>query len=199
MPIEVAPELDLDAFPGEEALLAEVSNLEKQLVSVVTLTSSLWNWDKIKGLLLALRAANIAPVLLLRRGDDSLEDDELAVVLEFLRVNDQFLLHNFLELCGEWVPQNALPLLQNEAKIELKWFKEWSVAVSDPNYPGLPWRRFIRKINGENYAFVIRFLELIQAPSSAENNERLKAHLKAFLEEKKKVVNIFPKRFNRSH
>jgi len=165
-------------------------------------TASVTNWDKIREMLMGLRSANISPILQLRRADALLDDEELTYIFTFLKQWDQFLLVNFLEICGEWVPQDFQQRFSVEAKTELRWFKEWATAASDPRihkYPGLPWRSFMRKINSENHAFALRFLELVAAPATDEIKATLQTLLLEFLEAKKKVVCVFPKRWNRLH
>lgn len=200
MSIEPIVEVDLDTYPDEATLLAQASTLESQRLSVVSLTASLESWEKLTSFLCALRSANISPILQIRRGEELLEDEEILYVFSFLRSWDQFLLGNFMEICGEWVPALYQPLLQIEAKTELKWFKEWSLAASDPRihkYPGLPWRSFMRKINTENHRFAAQFLELTANAATPENLKIMDTHIRAFLEAKKKVVCVFPKRWSR--
>ncbi len=200
MSIEPTPDVDLDVLG--ERLALHLSTIEKQNVSVVHVTASISNWDRIKETLLQLRSANISPILHLRRGESLLEDEEIIYLFTFLRQWDQFLLVNFMEICGEWIPPEYQEKFRFEAKTELKWFKEWATAASDPRihkYPGLPWRSFMRKINTENFQFATKFLELVAAPSTDEARSQLQREIKAFLENKKKVVCVFPKNWNRLH
>src|SRR5690606_9168858 len=116
-----------------------------------------------------------------------------------LRDWDQLFVENFLAVCEAWVPQEFQQALRTEAKIELKWAKEWMTAASDQRihkYPGLPWRSFLRKIMAENYDFAMKFLELTAAAATDENVKKMVAHIQGFLEAKKKVVCVFPKRWN---
>jgi hypothetical protein len=48
---------------------------------------------------------------------------------------------------------------------------------------------------GENYRFAVRFLELAAAPATEENLAAITKHIVEFVETKKKVVCIFPKKF----
>ena len=91
--------------------------------------------------------------------------------------------------------------MQTEAKIELKWFREWLMAASDSRihkYPGMPWRSFIRKVVGENYTFACTFLELVASTATPENREYLQLLMKGFLESKKKFICTFPKRWGKT-
>ena len=199
---DALPTVDLDTVANEEAMRVALARLEEEGSSLVEVKGSIAQWDRIREAMMVLRASNLSTCLLLRRGDSALDDEELEVVFGYLKLWDQFTLHNFLELCSDRLPQGALAPLRTEAKFELKWFREWSTAATDERlhkYPGLPWRRFIRKITAENHAFVTKFLELIQAPKTDENLEALKILFQGFLAEKKKVVNLFPKRWNRAH
>lgn len=200
MSIEIAvPEVDLDPLENG-ALIDRLHDLEKQAYPLVTLTSSVNDFEKIRTSLLALRSSGMSAMLLLKRGQDLLEDEEIQAIFTYLRDWDQLLLHNVLELIEGWVPAAFLPRLQSEAKLELKWFKEWWMAMSDPRihkYPGLPWRRFVRKVVGENYDFAVRFLYLVALPATPENIEEVQHHFNSFLESKKKVLSIFPKKWSK--
>lgn len=200
MSIEPIPELNLDQLPTNSAWLEEISALEKRNSPLVTLVSSPDRWDTIQEFLLALRSSNVSAVLLLQRGDFMMEDEEAIIIFTFLRDWDQLLLHNFLEICEGWVPQEYQAKLRTEAKIELKWFQEWLMAASDiriHKYPGLPWRSFVRKIVGENFAFATEFIRLNSLPSTPENRVALDRLIRNFLEAKKKVVCVFPKRWGK--
>lgn len=167
---------------------------------LIHLTGSIANWESIQNSLLILRASNKSALLHLKRGVDFLEDDEIQYLFSTLRDWDQLTVENFMEICGEWVPQEFQPILKNEAKIEQKWTEEWLTASTDEKiakYPGLPWRSFIRKTIGENYQFAVRFLELAAAPATEENVALMVSHIKAFLEAKKKVVCVFPKKWGK--
>ncbi|MEZ4749966.1 MAG: hypothetical protein R3B54_04885 [Bdellovibrionota bacterium] len=142
-------------------------------------------------MMLALRAANIAPLMLV---EQPLELPDRAIVRDSvtqLRDWDQLSLQNLFKLCALWIPENFHGALENEARVELKWFKEWVGASQDPRlaHSGLPWRQFIRKTVAENYAFACAVLEAetVVDPSAVE----------AFLNQKKQAVCIFPKRWRR--
>lgn len=199
MSIEGIPEINLDTLKEGGDLFKEVS--EGQEEKLVTLTASLDHFERVITSLMTLRAANVSAILYLKKPESFLEDEELKNLFKYLKNWDQLFLHNFLELCGDWVPENFQNVLRNEAKIELKWAKEWLTASADQRihkYPGLPWRSFIRKIIGENYQFAVRFIDLTALPGTPENLEAMNLHLKAFLETKKKVVCVFPKKWGKT-
>lgn len=198
MSIEPTPEINVDSESSLDAL-SRFSVPEKEAVPLVTVTGSVESWEKIKETLCTLRAVNVSSVLHIKR-DRDLDDDEIIFLFSFLRDWDQLFLHNFLEICGEWVPQEFQTTLLNESKIEQKWIKEWLTANSDQRiykYPSLPWRSFIRKIVGENYDFAMVFMMLAASPATDENVKAMHDHIKAFLEIKKKVVCVFPKRWGK--
>ncbi len=179
---------------------AQVSKAGESDKPLIHLSGSIENWERIQNSLLILRASNKAVLLHLKRGEDFLEDEEIQFLFSMLRDWDQLTIENFMEICGEWVPQEFQPLLRNETKIEQKWAEEWLVASCDEKfykYPGLPWRSFIRKTIGENFTFAIRFLELAAAPATEENVVLMHDHIKKFLEAKKKVVCVFPKKWGK--
>jgi hypothetical protein len=201
MSIETIPEVNLDDWQ-ETTLITEVSGFEQNSQSLVTLHASVGQWDKIRTTLCALRSSNISAILLLRKTDAFLEDEEILNIFAFLLEFDQLTVQNFLELCNDWVPTTYQPVLRNEAKTELKWFKEWSMASCDTRlhkYPGLPWRSYIRKIVRENYGFATNFLHLASLAATPENIQAMQTHLSSFLETKKKVVCLFPKKWNQTH
>ncbi|NBX93705.1 MAG: hypothetical protein EB078_02375 [Proteobacteria bacterium] len=196
--IEGIPELNVDSGLEQEEIEKQISEFEKKQSPLIGLQASLDNWKKIQSAICALRSANVSALLELRKSNEALEDDELIYVFGILRDWDQLYIQNFLELCGDWVPQEFQEILKNEAKIELKWAKEWLTAATDQRitkYPTLPWRSFTRKIVGENYQFAVKFLELAAAPATPENLTAIHAHIKSFVESKKKVVCVFPKKW----
>lgn len=198
MATEQTPEINLDAT--QATLLHDVESVEKSSPTLVTLNGSVESWEKMMSVLLTLRASNISAVLMLKKSENFLEDEEIQFLFSFLRDWDQLFLNNFLQICEEWVPKEFQETLRTEAKIELKWAREWLMASSDQRihkYPGLPWRRFIRKIVDENYAFATRFLELAAAPATSENVQAMIVHIQQLLEAKKKVISIFPKRWSK--
>ena len=201
MSIEVTPEIDVDSLQDVDAneYLKRFSQSADDSPTLVTVTGSVGSWEKVKETLFALRSANISPILHLK-ADTELDDEEIVFLFSFLRDWDQLFLHNFLEICGDWVPKEFQAALQNESKIELKWVSEWLTANSDQRiykYPGLPWRSFVRKIVGENYDFAMVFMMLAASAATDENVKSMHDHIKAFLEIKKKVVCVFPKRWGK--
>lgn len=197
MSIESMPEINVDGSQQLSEVLTTFTEKESPLL--VNVTGSVQSWEKIKDTLCDLRAANISPILHIKAGV-TLDDDEIIFLFSFMRDWDQLYLHNFLEICGEWVPKEFQPVLQTESKIEMKWISEWLTANGDQRiykYPSLPWRSFIRKIIGENYNFALVFLMLAAAPATEENVKAMHEHIKAFLEIKKKVVCVFPKRWGK--
>ena len=168
---------------------------------VLTLTSSADNWDRIRSVLCSLRASNASGLLLLKKPEDVLEDEEIVVILDFLREWDQLLLHNVLGLCANCIPAIFMPHLELEAKNELKWFREWLTALCDPRiyrYPGLPWRSFVRKISAENHAFGLKLLDLVSRPASSDNIQAVQNLFSEFLENKRKVICVFPTNWGRT-
>jgi hypothetical protein len=200
MSTDTTPEINADAVKENAELLSELSLAERNQTPIVTLRGSIENWERIKTFLFASRASNVAALFLLNKPEGFLEDEEITYLFGFLRDWDQLFVENFLAVCEAWVPQEFQEALRTEAKIELKWAKEWMTANSDQRihkYPGLPWRSFLRKIMAENFAFAMKFLELTAAPATDENVKKMVAHIQAFLEAKKKVVCVFPKRWNK--
>lgn len=201
MSIEPTPRLELDQFLGEEAILSHIQTFEGKPIPLVILIASVESLVRVKATLNGLRALNISALLQLSPASVPLTDDELEVVFQFLLQCDQLILHNWLELCRDRVPPAYLSLLQTESKIELKWFQEWQMAASDTRihkYPTLPWRSYIRKIVRENYKFVSAFLPLVQPETLEANGPVLQQLVRTFLDEKKKVVCIFPKRWGKA-
>ena len=191
-------EINADEITENAALLSELSLAEKNQTPIVTLVGSIESWERIKTFLFASRASNVAALFLLKKPEGFLEDEEIQYLFGFLRDWDQLFVENFLSVCEAWVPQEFQQALKTEAKIELKWAKEWMTAASDQRihkYPGLPWRSFLRKIMAENFDFAMKFLELTAAPATDENVKKMVTHIQSFLEAKKKVVCVFPKRW----
>lgn len=195
MPIEVLPpnlsSLSLDSFEEDTDLLAQAELLYEGNPSVVFLQSDLIHADRMKRVLLALRAADI-PTILLVRSREPLVMSAAFQQLEFLKQWDQCSLINVMQICQNAIPERFSSVLTAEAKIELKWLQEWWSASQGPRmarYPGLPWRSFIRKINSENFQFA---RELI-----SEGDSDLDERMKTFLTNKKKVVCVFPKRWGK--
>lgn len=200
MTIEGLSHFELDQLknPAEFSKTVEACEEKKEALVVLSASVSIESLDRVVLSLMALRASNISAILQLKKPESFLEDDELVALFGFLKEWDQLFLFNFMEICGDWVPADFQAALTNEAKIEVKWAREWLTANSDPKiykYPSLPWRSFLRKIIGENHGFVARFLELTTLPGTPENIKAMTDHIKAFLEAKKKVVCVFPKKW----
>ncbi|MBM4316883.1 MAG: hypothetical protein FJ116_05325 [Deltaproteobacteria bacterium] len=199
MSIESMPEINVDQSQQLGEMVQSFSQPDGEVPLLVNITGSVQSWEKIKDLLCGLRAVNISPILHIK-GGVPLDDDEIIFLFSFLRDWDQLFLHNFLEICGEWVPKEFQTVLQNESKIEMKWISEWLTANGDQRiykYPSLPWRSFIRKIIGENYQFALVFLMMAAAPATDENVKAMHDHIRAFLEAKKKVICVFPKKWGK--
>ena len=197
MSTEPLPEIDLDTT--EVAAITD-SQQPKDPSSLLLLNGSVENIERIARALLNLRSENRSALLLLRKPDFPLEDDEVRALFQVLRDTDQLTLQNILSLCEDWIPRAFTATLQNEAKIEMKWFREWLTALNDSRihkYPTVPWRSFIRKIISENYAFATKFLELVALPANPENLGAVQNHFNQFFEAKKKVVCLFPKRWEK--
>jgi hypothetical protein len=198
--IEGLPELNVDETNEGMELEKQISEFEKTQAPLVGVQASIRNWDKIEAAICSLRSANVSALLALRKTGEVLEDEEILYLFGVLRDWDQLTLQNFLEVCGDWIPQEFQETLKTEARIELKWAKEWLTAASDQRitkYPALPWRSFTRKIVTENYQFAVKFLELAAAPATPENLAAIHKHITDFVEAKKKVVCIFPKKWKR--
>lgn len=194
--IEGLPELNVEG--STSGLEEQISQFEKSQAPLVGIQASIHDFQKVEEAICSLRSRNVSALLALRKPGETLEDEEILGLFGVLRDWDQLTLQNFLEVCGDWVPQEFQETLKSEAKIELKWAKEWLTATTDQRitkYPALPWRSFTRKIMGENYRFAVRFLELAAAPATEENLSAMKKHILEFVETKKKVVCIFPKKF----
>lgn len=197
MSIEELPNIDLDFHPDSLA-----SSVPASSNRVVTLRFSIDHWEKLVPTLCSLRSSHVSAIALLKPSEAELDDEEYIPFFTLLYEWDQLLLHNFLELCGSWVPNEFLPSLRTEATMELKWFREWLSAISDPEihkYPALPWRSFIRKTVRENYDFAKRFVELAQSPATEGNKQVMKDLLTGLLIKKKKVLCVFPKNWGRSN
>ncbi|MCB0403671.1 MAG: hypothetical protein KDD51_02725 [Bdellovibrionales bacterium] len=185
------PELLVDNLKSEEELLAEVSVLESESLPILYLRVAFESLGRVRRMMLALRAANIAPLMLIEKPLELPDREIVRDAVTKLRDWDQLLLQNLFRMSATWIPENFHAALENEARVELKWFKEWVGASQDPRlaHSGLPWRQFIRKTVAENFAFGCAVLEAdaMVAPEVVE----------AFLNQKKQAVCIFPKRWRR--
>ncbi len=194
--------IDLDTLVDETTLFQTAPESADAPPRLRRLTFSVENWERLKTLMLELRSENVAVILLLKKRvetDAPVPEAVLTDIFTHLRMWDQFTLHNLLELCGAWFTPRVLSPLTAEARIEMKWFEEWSTAATDTRlhkYPTLPWRRFIRKATTENYAF---FTKLLAEWGSGDPDEEKKVEsvVAEFLREKRKAVNIAPKRFKK--
>lgn len=195
---EKVPQLNLDEISGTEALKEQIASFEAVDVPLVNVISTLDSWEWIGECLLSLRAANIAALLLLKGSDAELEEGQITHIISKLKNWDQLLVHNFMEICADRIPEQYRQPLVNESKFEIKWFTEWLVASSDSrihNYPGLPWRSYIRKIVRENFDFASHFLNREQGePADIEDTQKT---VRDFLEKKKQVICVFPKQWRR--
>ncbi len=189
---------DLDAI-ADSALLPAMEAGEDGNRALVRLSGSVAVWDRLKILMPQLRASGVAVVLSLKKGTAEISEERLTEIFSCLKLWDQFTLQNLLELSGHWLLPQFFTPLQQESRLEMKWFEEWSTAAADTRlhkYPNLPWRRFIRKANDENYHFFTKLLTEWGVGSDDEE-VRVGSVVAEFLKEKRKAVNIFPKRFNK--
>ena len=188
----------------EEAnLLSEVHFFETQssttVSALVYVESSMVNRERIQATFLTFRASNIPAILLIKPITPHPSLEALSSFFMFLRDWDQLTLHNIVQLCGDYVPEQYRSVLRTEARIEMKWFQEWLTASHDSRiskYPGLPWRSFIRKTVQENYTFAQDFLQLLTI-DEGERESTLSPFINDFLRNKKKAISIFPKRWSK--
>ncbi len=199
MSIDRHPVVDLDHLVDEATLFGAAVLAPDAPPALLRLAFTLAQWDRVKTLMPRLRSENVAVILLLKKGEADIAEERLTEVFAHLRLWDQFTLTNLLELCGGWFTPRLLGPLQQEAKIELKWFEEWSTASTDSRlhkYPTLPWRRFIRKATTENYQFFTKVLEQ-WGNGDSDEEKKVESVVAEFLREKRKAVNIAPKRFKK--
>jgi hypothetical protein len=178
---------DIDLHSSKE-LIAQSKKWAKEDLKVIPLSTSVRAWKETRAALLELRALGYSALVHLKEGEENSESFE---VLEELCAWDQLSLRNVLVLMRKKIPESFFESLRLEAKIEEKWFSEWNQALQDPRlhkYPGLPWRRFIRKANREN----LDFAKKIEAVSGGDCENAVTE----FLLLKKKAVNIFPKKWS---
>lgn len=198
MSTEPTAHFDLESLADDGAVLAALSSTEADDRPLIRLVGGVGQWERIKQLMPQLRSANVAVCLSFKKGGE-VSEETLTEIFAHLRLWDQFTLHNLLELSGQWLAPQFLKALSQEARFETKWFEEWSTAAADTRlhkYPNLPWRRFIRKANHENYQFFTTLLEE-WGKGTDDEEARVGAVVAAFLKEKRKAVNIAPKRFNK--
>lgn len=171
---------------------------DKSSHGIVYLEAELASFDRARSSLCLLRASNLSPILLLKVVEPPPTDIEIETVIPFLRDWDQLFLFNILALFQSRLPVGLLRDLEIEAKIELKWFREWLVANQDPRlsrYPGLPWRSFIRKVIQENFAFC---QTLMQVEDVEAERASLENTVRGFLKSRKKAICFFPKKWSQS-
>ena len=179
---------NLEKLPAGKSIAEYINELEAEGQGLFTFKAQVQSWEKVRDALLACRSANLGVLYLVSPPERPLQDEELAFIIDFLVECDQLSLTNLLVLMGDKLPVPFRSQLESEAKIERKWLEEWLLAASAQEihkYPGLPWRSFIRKIVQENGDFA----ESVLAGHLEES------YLNDFLEKKKKVVCIFPKRW----
>lgn len=184
---------------GGEAFREQVERLEAGPPSLVLLSAELGQLEALREALCTLRAANLPTVVSVRPVDRAPSKVELATTIQLLRDWDQLSLENLLSVASSWIPAKFLEPLQQEAKIESKWMKEWLRAVHDPRIakvPGLPWRSYLRKTVGENFLFADALLERDPMGEGGENE--MEFLFRVFLDRKKQAVNVFPKRWRRN-
>lgn len=181
--------LSLDGLKPS-ALKKQIAQLEKKKASLITLGTSALDWEEVQGTLCSIRASGLSVLLLVEPASHDRSPEETLLLLSNLRSWDQLLLRNLLQVASHQIEAKFLPFLQQEAKIEMKWFQEWQTALTDPRihrYPGLPWRSFLRKVNAENFAFAKALLEGRGSDDSL---------LESFLKSKRKTICIFPKNWS---
>ena len=186
-----------------EVLLARIDQIESHdPFSLVTLDVSVAAWQACSVVLSRIRSASLPALVKLHRNDWICETGEVAFLLKALREWDQLTVHNCLALLGDYLPKGSVAALESESKVEMKSFQEWVVAANDPRihkYPILPWRSFIRKVVAENYEFASGVLDLVYLyGEGCEASVDLVKLIESFLNSKKKVLCLFPKRWGRS-
>jgi len=190
--------ISIDDIASDEDLLAEVSEIEKEERSLIKIEARPEQWDRVKKLLLSLRASNISAMVLLKRSP-SIKMQEIVSWIEFLRDWDQLFVHNIIELLGSKLSEKLNIELRKEVPIELKWFREWFIASTNTDinkYPGLPWRSYIRKIIGENYQFASELARRISQGATFADIDDLG---RQFLADRKQVLCIFPKKWGKQN
>ena len=201
MAIETLPEVkvNLNEVDIDDSFYDEVAPLENSESFLVYLRGNISHMDKLKKALGILRASNASSIFLLEPESANASPKEIVEVIKNLREWDQLLLHNLLQLLTDWIPEKYRESLRQEAKTELKWYREWAIASFDTHIykiPTLPWRSYIRKIINENYNFAVAFMKLLTAtPRLPEPDTDIL--IRAFLDRKKKVVCVFPKKWSK--
>lgn len=184
---------------ADEALAKTARSFASLQPPICQLTCSPWEMSRLTEFLCRLRSEGVAALVHIKAPSERVQDEVLEDVFSTLRNFEQLLLKNILELCLDWIPAEYHTVLKQESKTELKWFEQWQAAAHDVRihkYPILPWRSFLRKINTENYIFARELMSLSELPNTPQNKEAMRLLLQRFLEEKKKTICIFPKRWN---
>lgn len=198
MSTDAESQLDFDKL-ADSSFEETIEELRGKTPPLCTLICSPHSVARLKDFLCRLRAEGVAALVVLREGEKSPNQAEILTIFETLRDFDQLLLRNVLQLSGSLIPKESLEALRQEAKTELKWFEQWQTASHDARihrYPTLPWRSFLRKINAENFQFIVDLMQLSLNKPSAESKAKISEHIKLFLDAKKKTICIFPKRWN---
>lgn len=171
---------ELDAYLGVE-----------DASRVVTVRASLERWDDLVRALCELRGRGVlAQVDLV--GPVTLAEATLLDHFRFLAAWDQCSLGNVLGIVDRWLPDAHRQALQQEARFEARFFREWATAAVEPRlarYPALPWRRFLRNVNEENYRFAEACILQQNDPPA------LLAAIERLMEAKRRTVNLFPKKW----
>lgn len=158
--------------------------------------------SELGSVLCAFRARNVSVLLHLDKNYEAEDDVQAASAIACLHEWDQLSLQSVLILCRRLIPESALKMLEAESKIEQMWMREWFTASENPQIgkiPGLPWRRFIRKVVFENFEFADGLFQIQLSDEPEEvRHQKLKEHLIHFLQNKKKVVSIFPKKWSKN-
>jgi hypothetical protein len=174
----------------------EFMPIENSPQQVELLDVSIANMGNVFEELCEYRAKNSPVILSLKPAENTPLDEAIEVAIQ-LRDWDQLTLQNILALFGNKFSPEALSVLQKESRIEQKCFTEWLMASHDSRinkYPQLPYRSFIRKIIKENFSFILNCLQIWDSENSGEEMKKV---LRDFIETKKKVVTIFPKKWER--
>ncbi len=191
MPTEFSLDLGDGIVPEDRLADLDRHLAEPDVPRIVPVQASLERWSALVQLLCDLRSRGVMPLVQVS-GGNSLSDAAVLERFRFLSAWDQCLLANVLVVVERFLPDAYRTALQQESRIEAKFFREWATAATERlgRYPALPWRRFIRNVNEENYRFA-------EACVLAQNEPpALGEAVKRLLEAKRKTVNIFPKKFN---
>ena len=197
-----ARHIDINEKSSLDSINLVIDQFENsQSQELVSITASISAWPLVPKILSRMRSASLPALVKILSAGWACEIEELTYIVQRLREFDQLTLHNLLELLSDFLPKDALDALSNESRIELKSFQEWVVASHDSRlhkYPVLPWRSFIRKVNAENYDFARSVLDLFfMYGADAPDSPELKKILSQFLDSKKKVLCLFPKKWSR--